>query len=180
MAEAILKNRETKAEKPPVDSNFRMIISDIDGTLTDNYMVIGSDVGEREKRFCMKDKEATIYLKNRFNIDTYLITSDHWGYTDHFYVNTCEALRCKPISEFNGTLDKWAAVRRFLDQQGVHPDQVIYVGNGGTDLQCMQNVGRAFYPNDAEIEEGEPLVTCGGHGVLREIYDVLVYEQENE
>jgi YrbI family 3-deoxy-D-manno-octulosonate 8-phosphate phosphatase len=78
--------------------------------------------------------------------------------------------------------DKLCALRTFLDQQGLSPQECVYVGNDTNDAACLEFVGVAVVPRDA-APEVVPLAdwqtnAAGGEGVLREIASQILEERK--
>ena len=79
---------------------------------------------------------------------------------------------CSGISKKNASINDFCKKNKNLFKK------ITYVGNDINDLQVMKLVGYTYCPADAhpmikEISQ-HILVSKGGEGVVREIYDILI------
>ncbi len=83
-----------------------------------------------------------------------------------------------------GQHDKWPALKGWLEQNGIDPAQVVYVGNDDNDLTCMANVGCTVAPADAypNVLEIADLVLehRGGDGAIRELCDLILQRRSQQ
>jgi N-acylneuraminate cytidylyltransferase len=90
------------------------------------------------------------------------------------------AARCKKLNVecVQGCDEKRARLELLLQQRGLSPSEVAYVGNDVNDLACMECVGAAIAVADAEgaVRSVATLVTAraGGHGAVREVCDWIL------
>jgi len=77
----------------------------------------------------------------------------------------------------SGAIDKKSALERYLNENGINKEKVIFVGNDLNDIEAMSYVGCAIAPYDAHarIRDKAAFVTQarGGFGVIREILDII-------
>ena len=75
-------------------------------------------------------------------------------------------------------MSKREKLLQLLDQHGIQPEQVVYVGNDVNDLSCMALVGRSVAVADAHplVAERADIVLAhrGGDGAIREICELLL------
>jgi 3-deoxy-D-manno-octulosonate 8-phosphate phosphatase (KDO 8-P phosphatase) len=80
-----------------------------------------------------------------------------------------------------GAGDKAAPFRALLENLGLEPRQVCYVGDDLADLPVLASAGLAACPADAapEVRRVAHLVTnaSGGKGAVREVVEVLLKHQ---
>lgn len=94
--------------------------------------------------------------------------------------NPVVSARCAKlgVEAVQGILDKGTELRGLLQQRGLDPAQVVYVGNDVNDLPCFPLVGFAAAVADAhpEVRAAADLVLGkpGGFGAAREMCDVLI------
>jgi YrbI family 3-deoxy-D-manno-octulosonate 8-phosphate phosphatase len=94
--------------------------------------------------------------------------------------NPVVGARCRKLGlEFiQACDDKLAALERVVQEHGLSPQQVAYVGNDLNDLDCLRWVGLPIAVADAvpEIRGIARLVTSrpGGLGAVREVTDWLI------
>ena len=82
------------------------------------------------------------------------------------------------IECLQGCSDKAQAVLEIIESRHLNPAKVMYVGNDTNDARAMALVGHPVAPADAhpEIVKIATIVTAanGGHGVVRELADLLL------
>lgn len=79
-------------------------------------------------------------------------------------------------------MDKLEALKKWLDDSGLKPDEVAYLGDDIPDLAPMLAVGLPVAPRDAAIEVRAiaRYITAadGGHGVAREVVEQILKAQD--
>ena len=84
---------------------------------------------------------------------------------------------------YMGATVKIEIFKKWLDECGLRPDEVMYMGDDIPDLECMQAVGLPVCPADAscEIIEASRYVSefPGGHGCVRDIIEQVLRAQGN-
>ena len=84
---------------------------------------------------------------------------------------------------YMGAAVKIEIFKKWLDECGLRPDEVMYMGDDIPDLECMQAVGLPVCPADAscEIIEASRYVSelPGGHGCVRDIIEQVLRAQGN-
>ena len=75
-------------------------------------------------------------------------------------------------------MDKITALREYLSNEGLDPQDVIYMGDDIPDLKCMRAVGIPVCPADAaaEVIEASRYVSefRGGEGAVRDIVEQVL------
>ena len=147
---------------------FKMIILDVDGTMTEGGMYF-TENGDLIKRYNAKDGIA-IKRKVKEGIQFGIIShgtklkvvqdrADLLG-IQHVYVGPDDKL---------GILDGW------LIKLGIDRSEVVYIGDDVNDLDIMEGVGLTACPADAvnEIKKKVDIVLSknGGQGCVRELID---------
>lgn len=151
-------------------SEIKLVVLDVDGTLTDGGVYIDSN-GVETKKFNIKDG-AGIVLAEKAGIEFMILT----GRKSYCVEKRAEELKIKYVIQ--GIMDKFAYLKNFLQEHNLSPDQVAYMGDDVNDLECMQYVGFTACPADAVTKIRET-VDCvsqfkGGCGAVRELCDFLL------
>lgn len=151
-------------------SKIRLVVLDVDGTLTDGGIYIDNN-GIEMKKFNIKDG-AGIALAEKAGVEFLILT----GRESH-----CVELRAKELKikyVFQGIADKLSFMKEFLHKHEISPEDVAYMGDDVNDLECMRYVGFTACPTDAVYEvrnQVDFISQCkGGHGAVRELCDKLI------
>jgi 3-deoxy-D-manno-octulosonate 8-phosphate phosphatase (KDO 8-P phosphatase) len=148
-------------------SNTKLIISEIDGIITDGFSGIGEMDITMFKHFYIKDFEAINMMKR------------HW---DFVFLSSAAAInlslcRKRNIPFYFAERNKKEIYTKILQRYGVLADDVLYVGATYSDVPCMKESGFSACPEDATVPVKNtadlvmPLMS--GTGVLCYIYDFL-------
>ena len=152
---------------------IRMLIMDVDGTLTDGKIYIGPS-GEIMKAFDIKDGYAIAHMLPEMGIMPVIIT----GRQSAIVENRAKELGIKEIRQ--GTSDKLGTLKEIAQKYDVSPDEIAYIGDDLNDLDCIEYVGFAACPADAaDAVKREVDYVCkhpGGQGALREMAERLQRE----
>ncbi len=150
-------------------SEIRLIVLDVDGTLTDGGVYIDNN-GIETKKFNIKDG-AGIVLAEKAGIDFMILTGRESRCVEH------RANELKIRYVFQGISDKLSYLKNFLHEHEILPENVAYMGDDANDLECMQYVGFAACPSDAveDVKEKCNFVSHlnGGYGAVREFCDFI-------
>jgi len=148
---------------------IKMLVMDVDGTLTDGKIYMGSD-GEVFKAFDVKDGYAIAHL-HEVGIIPVIIT----GRKSKIVENRAKELNIKEV--YQGVSDKVEKLKEVAKDNGVLLEEVAYIGDDLNDLDCMSICGLSACPNDA-IDEVTSNVDfkCnknGGYGAVREFIEYI-------
>ena len=148
---------------------IRILILDVDGTLTDGGMYYSAE-GLALKRFDVKDGLGLVLLQQA-GVAVALVSNDQSPIT----VTRARKLGIESVEL--GCEDKGRAVRQLLGQRGLRPEQACYMGDDVTDLPALAEVGHSAAPADAvpEVLAAVEHVTSagGGRGAVREVSDLI-------
>jgi YrbI family 3-deoxy-D-manno-octulosonate 8-phosphate phosphatase len=149
---------------------IKVIISDVDGVLTDGGMYYSSS-GELLKKFNTKDGMAVEILLNN-KIKTIIMTREK---------SKIVKLRSKKMNvaeSLIGIKHKEKSLSKICKKFNVKSEEICYVGDDVNDLEIMKLVGLSASPNDAvlSIKQTSDYIcnTPGGSGVLREVADLIL------
>ena len=159
--------------------HVKMLISDVDGVLTDAG-VYYSARGEELKRFSMRDGMGVERLRDA-RIDTAFVTRED----SPIVVQRAHKLRVTHLHL--GVRDKSEFLERWLPSLGLRLAQVAYIGDDVNDLGALRLVGEqglTAAPNDAVPEVlREVHIRAeygGGHGAFRQFADLIINSQTQE
>lgn len=154
---------------------IKLFAMDVDGTLTDGKIYMGSD-GEAFKAFDIKDGMG-IRLLAEGGVIPVIITGRKSKIVE------CRARELGITELYQGISDKAAVLQRALDAHGLCAGQSAYIGDDVNDLSVMELSGLSFAPADA-VEEVKQyadvtLRANGGCGAVREAAEYIL-KKNNE
>lgn len=169
--------RQARAELDAARRGVRLLVMDVDGTLTDGKIYMGP-AGEAMKAFDIKDGYAIANLLPAAGIVPAVIT----GRESAIVANRCAELGIRHL--YQGRQDKPAAFRELLGQVSrelgveITGAQAAYLGDDLIDLDCMRLCAVRGCPADAarEVKAVCQFVSQrdGGNGAAREFIEWLV------
>ena len=151
---------------------IKLIISDVDGVLTDGTIMKGG--GNMElKRFCVQDGTAVAMVKAA-GFDLAFISGRYSEATE---------IRMKELKisdVYNGTLNKLIPYRELKKKYQLKDDEIAYIGDDLIDIPVMKKVGLPVAVQNAYPDVKEKAVfvtkTRGGEGAFREFIDWMLME----
>ena len=146
---------------------IQILVMDVDGTLTDGKLYYNEN-GESMKAFNVKDGYGIVRFIQAGGIPV-IITGRQSGIVEQ----RCKELGIKEV--YQGVADKLDKLKMIETKFNASSDQIAYIGDDLTDLECIKYCGYSACPQDA-VEEIKCIVDyvskCkGGHGAVREIID---------
>lgn len=165
----VKKNILTKCKK------IKLVISDVDGVLTDGGMYYSKD-GEELKRFNTRDSMGMELLKKQY-IPTILMTRENSTIVKK------RAEKIKVDSLFMGMMNKESLLSQICRKFNVTNSEIAYIGDDVNDYDIMKKVGFTATPNDG-VEKIKSIAdyVCklkGGEGAFRELAN-LILEAKNQ
>ena len=152
---------------------IRLILSDVDGVLTDGGLIFDS-AGTEQKRFHVRDGMGVRLWQEagrRFG----LITARNSA------IVAARAKEMKVDFVRQNVDDKLAAAEAMVAESGVAWDEVCYIGDDFLDLKVIERAGFGVTVADAldAIREAADWVTTlpGGRGAVRELVEKLLVAQ---
>ena len=142
------------------NKKIKLIVLDVDGTLTDGGVYYDSN-GNEFKRFDVKDGLG-IRVAQKAGLEFAIIT----GRESHM------------VERRTSELGKYPALLNLAKELGCTLEEIAYIGDDLNDLQCMESVGFAACPADAakQIKSTAHYVSIykGGYGAVRDILEHLI------
>ena len=153
--------------------NIRLLILDVDGVLTDGGLQFDNR-GEEYKTFNSLDGHG-IRMMLDSGIEIAIITGRKSVIVEH----RMSDLGVRHV--YQGCRDKLAAFEALLQETGLEPGHVAYVGDDLPDLPIMSRVGLGIAVQNAHtfVKQHCDWVTTasGGSGAVREITDFILQAQ---
>ena len=150
---------------------IKMIVSDFDGIFTDNSIYIFED-GKSAKKVSYKDlMGVSVAIKNGIKIA--IISGSHAGAIDT--INE----KFELAGAFQGIRDKLPILKELLEQNGLKPSEIVYMGDDVNDIECLKYAGFSISVKSAnrkvlELENLQITEAFAGDGAFREVVDCLV------
>ncbi len=150
---------------------IKMIVFDVDGTLTDGGIYIGND-GEVMKKFNVKDGYAIHSIMPKYGMLPVIIT----GRTSDITYNRCKELGIDHI--YQGVKDKKKKLQEIARECRIEMSEIGYIGDDVNDIECMKIVGFPACPANA-VDEVKSVCKyiCkknGGDAAVREYVEMLI------
>jgi 3-deoxy-D-manno-octulosonate 8-phosphate phosphatase (KDO 8-P phosphatase) len=149
---------------------IRLILSDVDGVLTDGRLTYDS-AGIESKSFHIRDGQG-IRLWQQNGLHFGIVTAR----SSQVVKMRAEELDIAIVRQ--GAQDKLTAVREIATEHGLSLSAVCYVGDDLPDLAPIQSVGLGVAVADAaeEVRRAAEYVTSqpGGQGAIRELVELIL------
>ena len=152
---------------------LKLLILDVDGVLTDGRLFFDNE-GTEYKCFHARDGHG-IKLLRQTGVEVAIISGRN---------SNSVALRMKSLGiehVYQGHENKRNAFAELLENTGISPEQVAYIGDDLLDLPIMTKVGLAIAVSDANFAVKERADWCtalpGGLGAVREVCDMIMQAQ---
>ena len=160
----------------PQWSKVQVVLTDVDGVLTDGKLYIGPS-GETMKAFCAHDGVGTKALLSA-GIEVVWVTSR----TSEICAHRAKELGVQHLLQ--GVDDKGFAVAEFLRTQNISSEHAVFIGDDVIDLPAFEQVGVCAAPANAvaQVLSAADYVSkrSGGDGAFREIADLLLLAHATE
>lgn len=150
---------------------IKILILDVDGTMTDNGIYIDEN-GIESKRYNAKDGVG-IYELIKNNIKIGIISHSERGDGIRSRASYLGIEKC-----YVGNLPKDKVLMDWIDEEEIKLDEVGFIGDDINDMSLIKIVGFSACPSDASspVKEKVSLVlkTKGGYGCVREFSDLYL------
>ena len=151
-------------------ADIEMLAMDVDGVLTDGTLVINAD-GSESKSFNSMDGHG-IRMWQRAGLKVALIS----GRASEPTQRRAEQLQIEYV--FQDCHNKLPVFEKLLEQLGLSPDKVTYIGDDLTDLPVIRYAGFGVAVANAvdEVKQYADYVTTrpGGSGAVREVIEYIL------
>lgn len=152
---------------------IKMILMDVDGTLTDGSLLLLSE-GEELKSYNVRDGMGILMAKLA-GFKTGIIT----GKISEPLKKRAEKLKITELHQ--GILDKKSILLDICQRHNLEPEEIAYIGDDLGDLEVMRMVGFAGAVKDAHPKViSQCHFKCsllGGKGAVREFIEFIINAQ---
>lgn len=149
---------------------IKMLVMDVDGTLTDGHIYVGAE-GEMMKAFHVQDGYAIAHMLPEMGITPVIIT----GRSSKIVEKRAAELKITHLHQ--GIVDKFCKLKEVAAELGVSAEEIAYIGDDLNDLECIRYCGYTACPADAVPDVLEAVdYVCkrdGGRGAVREFIGFL-------
>lgn len=149
---------------------IKMLIMDVDGTLTDGKIYIGSQ-GETMKAFSVKDGLGIIKLHGNGIVPVILT-----GRESEIVAYRAKELKITEVHQ--GIHDKVTELKMIIEKYQYTRYEIAYIGDDENDLECMELCAIKGCPADAvnDVKKVVDFVSNknGGDGAVREFVEHLL------
>ena len=161
-----LMQRHVLSKQKKDYSRIKLVISDVDGVLTDGGMYY-SENGDELKKFNTRDGMAFQLMRER-GIKTAIITSENTKMVER----RAAKLRIDYLMQGKRNGGKLEAAKEICEKIGIKLSEVAFIGDDVNDIDLLEQVGFAFCPADAaesvrKLGRIIILATKGGDGAIR-------------
>jgi len=162
------KQLENKIKK------IKLVISDVDGVLTDGGMYYTKD-GDIMKRFHARDGMGITLLK-KLGIDTIILTKEETEMVKKW----SKKMKVKEL--LDGIKIKESELKKICIKNNVKSNEIAYIGDDVNDQKFLEKVGLSATPNDGipQLKQISDYVCSknGGNGAFRELVDLILMVKE--
>ena len=158
------------------DSIIKLLVMDVDGTLTDGKINMGPD-GELFKSFNIRDGYGINEMLPANGIVPAIIT----GRTSRIVENRARELHITELHQ--GKHDKLDTLLALMEKYGCTGENVAYIGDDILDIVCMERCGLTACPADAcrqvKAIAHYHCTLRGGDGAVREFIEHIISHNQN-
>ena len=149
--------------------NIKVLIMDVDGTLTDGHIYMGPN-GETMKAFHVRDGFGIVEL-GKMGIIPVIIT----GRQSQILENRAKELQITHL--YQGVSDKLSKLKEIGKSLNCSQNQMAYIGDDLNDLACIEYCVMSACPSDSvdEVLSAVDYVCShkSGDGAVREFIDYI-------
>ncbi|MCC2645240.1 MAG: 3-deoxy-manno-octulosonate-8-phosphatase [Burkholderiales bacterium] len=155
-------------------SKVKVIVTDVDGVLTDGYILIDENGNEPFGKFSIYDGFG-IVMAHACGIKIIVISGRQ---------SKCTEVRCRKLGideVYTGVHNKSERLKEIANRLNLNFNEMAYIGDDLIDLGAMSLVGFKVAPQNAvqTIKDYVDYVTkaYSGDGALRELVDLILKSQ---
>ena len=152
---------------------IKLVLLDVDGTLTDGGVYHGNDRNVT-KKFNVKDGYIIVNAR-KIGIDFGIVTGGNGKLLEY------RAKKLKMKHLFLEVDKKEDVLKKVMDKTGLKSEEIAYMGDDLNDINIIKKVGFSGAPADAvnEVLEIVDFVSAkkGGNGAVREFVEVILKKE---
>ncbi len=156
-------------KRRPLPKNVDLVVFDFDGVMTDDRVFVNQEGVEMVA--ANRRDGMGVNLLHKAGIKMIVMSSEK---------NPVVQMRCNKLNlpVIQGIDEKRIVLKKYLSDNEINAENVIYVGNDINDLPCFPEVGCALAVADAHptaLRQADIVLRHnGGHGAVREVCDLLL------
>ena len=153
----------------PLPEKITLIVFDFDGVMTDNRVWV-NEQGHEMVAANRSDSMGVRELRAR-GVQSIVISTE---------TNPVVTARCKKmgVPVMQGIEEKAVVLKKYLLENKIDPQEVVFMGNDLNDIPAFEVVGCAVVVADSQIQalhEADIILNRrGGHGAVRELCDIIM------
>ncbi|MDB3990721.1 HAD hydrolase family protein [Gammaproteobacteria bacterium] len=155
--------------KKLTSENIKLIVTDFDGVLTDNRVIV--DENGKEAVVCNRSDGLAFDVLKKVELEIMILSTEK---------NSVVEKRANKlgVAAIGGSSNKLSSIEDICFKKGISMNEILYIGNDLNDYDCISNCGFTACPNDSHKKIKEiadyVLITNGGDGVIREIVEDIL------
>jgi len=162
-----------QASTTKLPSKIKLLLTDVDGVLTDSGMYY-SEAGDELKKFNTHDGMGLQLIKAK-GIKTGIVTSENTKLVERRF----QKLKLDYLYQGKREGGKLASVKEICEKEGITLAEVAYIGDDVNCFELLSSVGLAACPADAldTIKNIPGIVQIkkkGGEGCVREFVEMIM------
>lgn len=166
-------NSKQPAQNDQLSSKIKLLLTDVDGVLTDAGMYY-SETGDELKKFNTHDGMGLQLIRAK-GIKTGIITSEDTKLVERRF----HKLKLDYLYQGKREGGKLASVKEICEKEGIALSEVAYIGDDVNCFELLSSVGMAACPADAldAIKNIPGIVLMkkkGGEGCVREFVEMIM------
>src|SRR3989338_914244 len=165
--------KENKIKKAANPAKIKLLACDFDGVMTDNKVTV--DENGKESVICNRSDCLGIELLKKNGIEVIVISKEK----NKVVKTRCGKLKIPCIQGIN---NKLPILKKELAKRSISKEEVCFIGNDITDIECIKYAGIGIAVSDSypEVKKAANIVTKkkGGEGAIREVADIILKEEK--
>ncbi len=165
----LITRLKSTQHRDSIFKNIKMLITDVDGVMTDCGMYY-SQKNDELKKFNTRDGMG-IQLLQENGIKVAIITKERTQIVNQ------RAKKLKIEELYQGIDNKLDVLEEIKKKYSLDYTEIAYIGDDINDIPVLEKVGLSFCPNDA-VDDVKNICKViakekGGNGVVREFYELM-------
>ena len=162
-------------KRRPIPEHVDLVVFDFDGVMTDDKVYVNQDGIEMVA--ANRRDGMGISLMHKAGKEMIVLSSE---------VNPVVKARCEKLKlpVIQGVEKKAEVLQKYLKENSINPNHVIFIGNDVNDVPCFSEVGCALVVADAHpaaLRQADIILQKrGGKGAVREVCDLLLEFKRRE
>lgn len=153
--------------------DIKLIISDFDGVMTDNRVLVDED--GKESVYVSRADGQAVHILHSLGIELVIMSTE----TNGVVGKRAQKLGIECVQSIH---DKAKCLKEYCERRNILLDNVAYIGNDINDYEAMKLAGVKIVPQDAyeEVKQIADYITTvsGGYGVIREVASLISKHME--